>query len=270
MIFSSEFLTLELNEKNKTTNSSILEVFLSRKNNNYYNREGIEIYVSEYEDGKYINQTLNAIWYTEYNPYSIAVVEDVKNVIANSYRFEKQFQIGNINLISGKRIGSRRIRVELIDFKNKQTILIGELELNTLEIPLPRTTLFTATNEGKNIKLQFKGINPKEDYRIKITASYLIDPIVNLLPLESFEVMLPILEPLYRQKVFFEAEWYLEDILIEKQKITFRVPSFDLGIFLKTPEGYNKIKAMYIRKNGSIIKIEKVYQKIGGEFVSQE
>lgn len=270
MIFSSEFLTLDLNEKNKTTNNSVLDVFISRKNNNYYNREGIEIYVSEYLDGKWINRTLNAILYTEFNPFNISVPSNPKNVIADFYRFEKTFQIDNVNLINNKRIGSKQIKVELIESKNKTVILIGEIELNTLEIPLPKINMFQVTNEGKSIRLKFQGINPRGDYRLKINASYLIEPIVNLLPITTLNTLLPITENLYRQQVLFEAEWYLGTILIERQKIVFKVPSFDLGLKFKTNNTFLDLENIYIKINNSFVKAEKVYQKIGGEYLSQE
>lgn len=94
--------------------------------------------------------------------------------------------------------------------------------------------------------------------------------------------------------VNFYAEWYIPavieqqiinegtaaevvtDVIIEpaitmlKKQYVYRVPNFALGLSLKTETGYEKIEAMYQKVNGQWRKVAKVYQKIGGSFLSQD
>lgn len=94
--------------------------------------------------------------------------------------------------------------------------------------------------------------------------------------------------------VNFYAEWYIPavieqqiinegdddeiitDVIIEpeismiKKQYVYRVPNFALGLSIQTEAGPKKIEAMYQKVNGQWRKVAKVYQKIGGSFLSQD
>jgi hypothetical protein len=271
-LFSGEFLNLELLEKNKTKTGSTLDVRITRKNSNYFNREGVIVTTEEFIQGSFGAPVTRTIWYTEYNPYNVTVTPASGKTINNTYNADFQYIISNESIQSGKRYGSQFIRVRLIENGTTNIIIEGTIELRTLEIALPTIAQFGVTNIGKTLLVNFFGVNPDAEYRLRINRSDSLTPILINSPLTTHNISVPITESMYRKLILFTAQWFLGSQLIIQETISIRVPNFRLGIyykqnneFLLIPEGN-----MYVKVNDAWRKVEKVYEKIGGEFISQD
>jgi hypothetical protein len=271
-LFSGQFVNLELNEKNRTKTGSTLEVRINRKNSNYFNREGIIVTTEEIIQGSFAAPVTRTVWYTEYNPYDITVTPGAGKTISNTYAAEFQYVISNEQIQDGKRFGSKGIRVRLLENGTNNIIIEGILVLQTLELALPTIARFTVENIGKTLSIDIEGVNPEGDYRLNINRSDSNVPVatdVSVLP-QTYSI--PILEPMYRQLVLFTAQWYLGSLLILERTIAIRVPNFALGIHVKVDGQFREIaeEKMFVKVNGTWKKVVKVFEKIGGEYLSQE
>lgn len=271
-LFSGEFLNLELIEKNKTKTGSTLEILINRKNSNYFNREGIIVTTEEFINGLYASPVTRTTWYTEYNPYDITVTPGTGKTINNIYNADFQYVIDNENIVDGKRFGTRTIRVRLLENGTNDIIISGTITLQTLELALPTITQFSVENIGKTLQVNFLGVNPEGDYRLTINRSDSTTPILSNSALISHSISVPITVPMYRQLVLFTAQWYLGSELVLERTISIRVPNFRLGLYYKMNDNFILVPEgnMYVKSGGTWKKVEKVYEKIGGEYLSQD
>jgi hypothetical protein len=271
-LFSGQFVNLELNEKNRTKTGSTLEIRINRKNSNYFNREGIIVTTEETILGNFAAPVTRTVWYTEYNPFNITVTPGTGKTISNTYSSEFQYVIDNEQIQDGKRFGSKAVRVRLLENGTNNIIIEGIIVLRTLELALPTITKFTVQNIGKTLSLDIEGVNPEDEYRLRLVRSDSNVPIAtNVVELPK-NYVLPITEPMYRQLVLFTAQWYLGNLLILERVISTRVPNFRLGIYVKVNDQFKEIQEekMFVKVDGQWKKVVKVFEKIGGEYLSQD
>lgn len=271
-LFSGEFLSLELLEKNKTKTGSSLEIRINRKNSNYFNREGVIVTTEEFVQGTYAAPVTRTTWYTTYNPYNITVTAGTGKTISNNLALDLQFVISNESIQEGKRYGFKSIRVRLLENGTNDIIVEGVIELQTLELALPTISRFSVENVGKTLVLDFLGVNPESDYQLRILRSDQLTPALAFTAGTQHDITVPITEPMYRKLVLFTAQWFLGTQLILERTISIRVPNFKLGIYYKQNNEFVLIPEgnMYVKIAGLWKRVEKVYEKIGGDYLSQD
>ena len=229
MIFSSIYFYLELNQFDRGYDDGTLSITVRRKNSSYFNQEGINIIVEEFENGDYVNTAHIYSWYTEYNPNNtppqaiIPVVSGANPIIITDDTFEGLIAFGGINnktIFNGKRFGKKIIRVTLLRNGTNEVLVSGQFDITTLEIALPTIQKFEVKTIGKDINVSFRGVNPPDFsteglgeklYKLRVSSLLSSDPILENTDQEVVLLNIPIIREYYEKQVFenglFTGEW---------------------------------------------------------------
>jgi hypothetical protein len=260
MIFSGIYFYLELNQFDRGYDTGSLSITVRRKNSSYFNQEGINIVIDEFENGDYVNTSHIYSWYTQYNPNNTPQQEivpflDSEPIVIVDDTFEGIVAFGAINnktIFNGKRFGKKIVRVRLLRNVTNEVFIEGLFKLTTLEIALPTIHRFNAKTVGKKIKIDFKGVNPpnfgtesqeEKLYLLRISSTLSSTPIVENVDNEVYENLIPIVREYYEKQIFvdgiatgewetktktdrtvnFYAEWYIPSV-VEQQLINEGTP----------------------------------------------
>ena len=256
MIFNAKYVNLELIQTEKTLTSGKLKITLRRNSEYYFNREGIIIRLTNLTNGA---SEIIGVWYSDYRKddidqyplkgagfgYTGTITED------SFFQYIHDQAIPRITEDSTSRIGTMKIRVELIENGSAQTVIVsGDIVIQTLEIAKPVFHALTVRSEVINgtdtLVATVEGVNPNDIYELILKNDF--EGQVASVNADGVEYSRTIPDIWRKEVITFTAEYMLGETTMETITTSYKIPTTDLGLSVRIADlDWRKVKKMYIK-----------------------
>lgn len=246
MIFSNNFVTMELIQKNQTLDNSTVSIKIKRNSQYYYNLRGMVLRIRSQQlniDKRpyvwYTKERWNGITGTESNLMPAPSIDGIQESITNVFEYEEEFDLPNVRRGVTYRNGAADLEITLEENGTDRVLLKGLINMSTLNTALPRIYGMNVSIERVNkidyLVTRTSGNNPNKLYDLKLYSDLFgimdefTDPDATT---SSVEHRQQIMDAWRGQTYTTTFSFLLSNNVITSQEVTFRIPSDELGMFL--------------------------------------
>ena len=278
MMFTNNFVTIELSQGETTTTTVELIIRLKRNSEYLKNQKGLVLETQAHNSSETV---IDAIWYTEKgtlfegeNPVNIKYVnqqdgfhaQDTPSLIGDGVVFRKTYELPQVFQGKIRKQAELRINVRLwenVPKPESRVVISGNIVLKATPIRDPRVSYFKQNfvwhDDKYFLEVESRGHNPHSFYEKYLDLGWghgqEIGPDVN----DFFSVELP--ESMWGKKVPASLSLRLNGEVESEMKHTFNMPTAGVKAFIKIDGEFKEVKTIWIKRTPPYM-LEQIYQPV--------